>query len=307
MASLNDRRGKMKRTRRQGNTIVEYLLPAGLIVIATIGGWNLLSNSLASNFSSLKEDMQSQISATSKQKELAQLAQQVQTGQNEQIEDLMNQVGGAEGAISISELSEKIQTMGANGGTEILAAQLESYIEQLKASGELSDDQLGILEKLANEGHKLASAEKALEDAASNGQGTVTYDGQTYSLADFSQQFGFDNGVGIDAVKGMGSGSAMEKLKPFMQLYEQANASGALSDPAVNSQIQNLSSQIAALSDLAKWNYNSSGTDKGYAYVTAMEQIGVQDPAGTISDTTDGKSGEICGVGSGTDSGTQCN
>lgn len=296
-----------KRTHRQGNTIAEYILPAGLIVVATIGGWTLFSKNLASSFSFLKDDMRSQISATAKQKELTQLAQQVQAGQNEQIEDLLNQAGRSGGAISISELGEKIQTVGANGGTEILASKLKSYIDQLKASGELTGDQLGILERLANEGHKLAGAEKALEDAANNGQGTVNYDGKNYSLDEFSQQFGFDNNIGIDATKSMSSDSAMEKLKPFMQLYEEANASGALADPAINSQIKNLSSQIAALSDLAKWNYKSTGKDKGYAYITAMEQIGAQDPGGKVSDATHGKSGDICGVGSGTDSGTQCN
>lgn len=215
-------------------------------------------------------------------------------------------------------VQEAIQVSGANGATDQLASTMKAYVEQLLADGKLTDDQASILTRLANEGHALAGAEKLLEDATMSGSSNITFNGQTYSVADFSEMFGVDPGKGIAATaKNMSSADAKALSAPFIDLYNQAKSSGALSDPAVASVIDSLSGQIYVMSDLAKWNAKgvANGSiskdayfrDMSYGYVTAIQQTGVSDvPAQAISDTTHGNSSQICATGAGTDSGTNC-
>lgn len=215
-------------------------------------------------------------------------------------------------------VQEAIMVSGANGATDQLASTMKAYVEQLLAEGKLTDDQASILTRLANEGHALAGAEKLLEDATLNGSSTVNYNGQTYSVTDFTEMFGVDPGKGIAATaKNMSAADAKALSAPFVDLYTQAKASGALSDPAVASVIDSLSGQIYVMSDQAKWNAKgvANGSipkenyfqDMSYGYVTAMEQTGVSNlPPGAISSATHGNSSQICSTGAGSDSGTNC-
>lgn len=302
---------RLKATR--GNALVEYLLPGGLITVVAVGALMTLSTNFNADFGMVKSDMLAKNSSASKQAALHALQKQA----FQAVASTAPLPGGKPGpgkgsnasssAVSLDDMSKIIQTSGANGGTETLASTMEAYIQKLKADGTLTPAQLDILTKLANAGHDLAQGEKALQDAVNAGQSSVTYNGQTYSVTDFKEQFGFNNNVGIDAAKTMDASSAMGQTAPFLNLYQQAQASGALSDPNVSSQVNYLSTQIAALSDLAKWNTASDATNLSYGYVTAMQQVGVSSAPPNISDATHGNSGAICGVGTGTDSGTNCN
>lgn len=301
------------RRRQPGNTIFEYLLPAGLIVGVSIGAFTLLSGALNKQFGALDTHMKGKVSNAQQQAALQQMKKAAFTAAATAPTGT-KPAGGASAAgalpsgVSLSDISSVIQTAGANGGTEVLAAALASYIQKLKEAGSITPEQEDILTKLANAGHSLAGAEKALDDAVKGGQSSVTFNGQTFAVNDFKEQFGFNNSVGIDASKSMDASSAMPQLAPFMNLYQQAQASGALSDPAVEGQVTYLSKQIAALSDLAKWNTTSTATNLSYGYVTAMQQVGIPDAPPSISDATHTNSAGICGSGGGgTDTGTKCN
>lgn len=299
------------RKRHAGNTIFEYILPGALIIFGCIGALTLIGTGLNGHFGLLKNNMNSQVSNTQKQVQLQQMAKASFSAtvipSSTTPGGSGSAAGGIPGAVGLADISSVIQTAGANGGTETLASAMAAYIQQLKDQGVLTPEQLSLLSQLANAGHDLANAEKALNDAVKGGQGTVTYNGQTYTVADFQQQFGFNNNVGINAATSMDASAAMGQLAPFMNLYQQAQSSGALSDPAVESQITYLSKQIAALSDLAKWNTTSSATDLSYGYVTAMQQVGIPDAPPSISDATHSNSADICTTGTGKDSGTNCN
>jgi len=135
----------------------------------------------------------------------------------------------------------------------------------------------------------------------------VTYNGQTYTVSDFTQQFGFNNSVGINATNTMSASSAMPQLAPFVNLYQQAQSSGILSDPVVNEQVTYLAKQIAALSDLAKWNTQSTPQNLNSGYVTAMGQLSLTNAPPSISVATHTDSVGICTANStGTDTGTSC-
>jgi hypothetical protein len=293
-----------------GNAIVEYALPGAVILVVCIGLLAALGAGLNGKFGLMKKDMTAKANA-------AQSQEQQHRAQKNAFQAAMAEVyktgGGSSsggsfdaGRVSPEELTKVIQTAGANGGTETLASALKKYAEQLKAQGNVSDEQLSILTQMANAGHDMAQAEKALQDAATSGKGTVNYNGQTYALDDFRQQFGFDNRVGIDGAISMDPSNAQSQLAPFMKLYAQAQSSGALKDPAVEETVTYLSKQIVALSDLSKWNTTTSPKDLGYAYTTAMDQLDIKGPPKSISDATHKNSGGICGAGNGNDSGTRC-
>ena len=306
---------RTQRSAANGNAIVEYILPAILVVALSVAALSAIGAGLNGKFGTMKTTMQSKINGAQQQNQVH-LAQKnaFQPAGSFSVTSGGSGKGGTTGTLppnlsglSPADISKIIQTAGANGGTETLALALQKYAQQLLASGTLTPDQANILTKLANAGHDLAAGEKALQDAVNNGQSTVNYNGQTYSVADFQAQFGFnDSSGGINNASNMNASAAVGQTAPFMNLYQQAVSSGALSDPTVSAQITSLSKQIAALSELAKFNTTTSATDLSYGYVTAMQQVGVTNAPVTISGQTNTNSGQICNTGSGTDSGTAC-
>jgi hypothetical protein len=63
-------------------------------------------------------------------------------------------------------LSKSIETVGGNGTTQLLLANLRSLAKQLVDQGKISQDEYNRMEALANQGHRLASIQKLLENAA---------------------------------------------------------------------------------------------------------------------------------------------
>jgi len=301
----------VRRRRYSGNAIVEYVMPGALVLVGSISLIAAIGAGLNGQFGTIKKDMSSKISAAQAQENL----HNMQKNAFEAAASAATKTGGTSGngaapsanmaGLKPDDIAKIIQTAGANGATETLADALTKYAEQLKASGNLTPDQANILAKLANEGHNLAGAEKALQDAVSGGQGTVNYNGKSYSVSDFSAQFGMTNG--ISGVSGMSSANANPQMAPFLSLYEQAKSSGAMNDSAVSNQVSYLSQQITALSELAKTNIAQgvSQTDQSYAYTTANAGgsygMGLTAaPDGTsISGQTHSDSSGICAAGSG--------
>jgi hypothetical protein len=283
-----------------GNTLLEYTAIACLILILTLGAWQALGLNLKAHMGLLKNSMRSQLNDAKVQVQLQQLKksafQKAATAANAKMMTSGNVITAA-GLVSIADMQSAIQTVGANGATDILASSLKGYITKLQQDKNLTSEQINLLSQLAEEGHTLANGEKALHDAVTAGQSTVIYNGHSYAVSDFQQQFGFINNVGINASITMDADKAMPQLAPFVKTYQQAVTSGALKDPDVQNQVTYLSKQIAALSDLAKWNTTTGPQDLNSAYVTAMKQIGIQDAPASISEATDTDSTGICNSG----------
>jgi len=299
---------------QDGHTFTEYTMIAAFVLIATAATWTQIANGFTTKTGQARDDFKSRIASAQKQAAADAAAAAAAAAAAKAAAALPAGPGSggagagsaAVGPVSVTGISNIIQTAGANGATDSLASSMEALAKQLLASGKISQDQANLIQQLAQAGHDMAGAEAALQSAVKSGSGTVTHNGQTYAVADFQAQFGFDNGVGINAASSMSSSSAMAQLQPFMNLYDKVQASGALSDPTTASVVTNISKQIASLSDLAKWNTTTSELDLSYAYVTAMGQVGVTDAPTSISDATHGGSTVICGAGAGTDSGTSC-
>lgn len=201
-----------------------------------------------------------------------------------------------------------VSTTGSNGGTEILANTLIATAEQLLAAGEMDKAQYNDLVALANQGHKIASIEKAVEDAAHNlppgeklsWETQVTWEGQQLTAYDLYLKIGYFY-VTKNDLQTTGYLNETERagtdVKQLQTLYQNALSSGALSDPSVQTLVSGLTTDIASMS---------------YDFIVAMNQLvdGSLSPSqlneSLASQLTHSDSADICKTGSATDSGIQC-
>lgn len=285
-----------------GNAIVEYLLPATVVTVASISVIIAIGSGLNTQFGLVKSDAQSKASNAQTQ---IQNQQTLQNGFKPTASSVLQGKGIQPSAMLINGVANVVQTVGANGGTDMLATTLDNYIQYLEQNSNLTPAQINQLSQLANAGHELASEEKALQDALNSGQSTVTYNGQTYSIADYQAQFGFNTtGWNNDDILNQGSG-ANSKLAPFINLYQQAQADGALNDPAVASVVKFLSSQIAALNQISSLPDDmTSLATQNSAY--SLFNVTYTNPPATIPGVTNSNSSGICTSGKSADSGTSC-
>jgi hypothetical protein len=301
----------------KGNALTEYgfigLLVLGVCVVALSG----LGDSLLKNLDGFQKSL---VKKPNTQASLVAGSVPGTPGKPGSITDGGSSLGELVKGLSVKEMEATIQVSGANGATKELASKMTAYASQLLAEGKLSEEQADMISRLANEGHKLAIAEKLLEDAYARKSDSIVYGGQTYTRAAFGELFGFNRLHGI-----VGSATSMESqmtnAKPmtasFLTMYNQAKDAGALSDPAIARTIENLSTQITVTSDLLKWNLeeaDKSGRSMqdyqsrlGMGYVTALYQINLPDLAAeAASDLTHEDSRDICRTGGGQDQGRQC-
>jgi hypothetical protein len=221
-----------------------------------------------------------------------------------------------------SPLGQSIATLGANGTTTVLANNLAQLAQELLESGDISESQYNILIQLSDAGHKQAMIEAVIEHAANSAAGAssstfldntqVVLDGHTKTIGELWNSLGYNapggggryftstgkvvNTLPADLLHPASSDVA-SSLEAFLDVYHQAESSGALSDPVVEQVVSSLSTQIALTSD---------------ALVQAVGQVYLgNSPAGQIqtlaaSATTHMDSAGICTAGSGTDSGVSC-
>jgi Flp pilus assembly pilin Flp len=297
----------MRLKSHKGTTITEYTIIAVVVLIATVGLWTQIANGFTDKMSKTRDDFKSRISSAQKQAaaDAAAAAAAAKTASSA----LPPAPGSSAvvGPVSVSGVSSIIQTAGANGATDSLASSMEALTAQLLAAGKITQAQANLIEQLAQAGHTMASGEAALKSAVDSGASTVTFNGQTYSVADFQAQFGFDNSEGaVAGASNLETSHPMAQLQPFVDLYHQVEKSGALSDPTADVVVTGITQEIASLSDLAKWNTTTDPADLVSAYVTQIQDIGVPDIPTTISGATDQGSTVLCGAGGGADSGTSC-
>jgi Flp pilus assembly pilin Flp len=159
--------------------------------------------------------------------------------------------------------SERILTVGVNGSSELLASQLSQTAELLLAENKVTEEQYNILAKLAKQGQQIAQIQSMVSSAlhASNGNydqfanTNVTLDGKTYTALQLTSLIGFSGPTpeyfGTNDILAAGS-TAEPEIASFLNLYQQALASGALSDPVAKATIDSASSQIAGLGEVTE-------------------------------------------------------
>jgi Flp pilus assembly pilin Flp len=287
-----------------GNAITEYALVSVLVIVVCITAMQLLGNGFHTAMANIRDDVKSHNQATiaiMKQKN-AQAAGYISSTS-------MSQAQLADLQMS---LSEKLQTTGANGSTNMLSDQIASAATLLFSEGKIDQSQYDILMKLSNQGHQIAQIESIVADAlkTANGDATafanikITWEGQTYTAAEMSGLIGFDAVYPSDFTSPTSNILAQQtgakaEISDFLSLYNEAMASGALSDPALKATVESASTQIASMGELVEdsvWHftyYGESGT---------LEAVNAR----AASTATTMNSTNVCTAGSFQDNGILC-
>lgn len=310
---------------RRGHTITEYGLILGSIAVMCVVGVGLLSNNVSDHLYLMISDRASQATAavlpyaappasTAPQTVFA--TTQSNAAQSRPSTSKGNDPLPAAALISPVNTRNTILVSGANGATQQLANTLIAHIQTLLQTEAIDQAQSQVLMQLANEAHTLATAEKVLEDAILEGKTEVTYNNVRYTTSRLSLELGIsppnDNWT-------MEPKYAEKLMAPFVQQYQTALTTGALSNPSVKAQVTQLSYQIVAIGDALSWSFDrlktKSQPDKTVSTLNNNTADTFQiDMTGTpfsfevpvASAKTRQNASKICTTSTGTDTGTQC-
>jgi hypothetical protein len=226
---------------------------------------------------------------------------------------------GASQALLVSPQTVKntISVVGANGATNQLASALEAQAKSLLAAGEIDATQANLIITLANNGHYLASAQKAYEDAVSAEQKQVTFENKTYNLNEFGSMLGFTNSSNSHQNWEIPPDLAGKFLAPFATTYQQVKQSSLSANAAVNQQLRGLIMQIGANADALGWAADDLQTGEITAaqmnvqaaqhFVVNMDGTPPAVPISSVaSDRTTQNSSQLCNTGGGEDHNEQC-
>ena len=261
---LADSANRKRNKAGAGTTMTEYALAGVLVAGVSIAGLQLLGNSVNSSLATmLHKDPSAKPSQPAAAPALpadtsaatppstVQPPAYVTTFTQSQLDQLQ------------MSSSERILTVGVNGSSELLASQLTQTADLLLSENKVTQEQYNILAKLAKQGQQIAQIQSMVSDAlhASNGDydqfanTSVTLDGKTYTALQLTSLIGFSGPTpeyfGTNDILAAGS-TAEPEVAEFLNLYQQALASGALSDPAAKATIDSASSQIAGLGEVTE-------------------------------------------------------
>lgn len=221
---------------------------------------------------------------------------------------------------SPNETAQRIQVAGANGTTREMLGNFEKWIQEMLDAGQIDDAQANKLQKMANDGYYLASAQKALEDAISQGKTSFIFEGRKYSAADMAHEIGLDPGSGVSSWD-LDPAYSKAIIAPLATSYQQAKVDGTLSNPVVKQKVSELMIQIAAASDALSWNtdvaLNSGANIQGAQFNQTTADYFKQNLGGAVvkisskptsaSGVTRENSSQMCTLGAGTNKGQKCN
>lgn len=123
-------------------------------------------------------------------------------------------------------VAQSVQTIGANGTTDLLASNLTAMANQLLEKGEITQDQANSLIKLANQAHHMAEIQKILEkssaemgnDVTAFKSTPVTIDGVTYP-----NSYEAALSIGMDDNNASAKGPELQKFWDLFSDAFQAN------------------------------------------------------------------------------------
>lgn len=244
-----------------------------------------------------------------------------------------------------SNLSQAVETVGADGTTDLLVANLRSLAKQLKDGGKISEDQFNHLNNLANQGHSMASLQRSIEAAAHAAKGSKSDFLKTSLL--FNNAQGSPNAISSLLVVGPQRISQVDGTQPlpddlipivkklapatleilkgfsmedaehpyvgaealaFFREYQQVSQDGTLNEPQINRIVSNLVSNIYNIGE--RFTYSTSLTalpvdTDGHDADLTSFTPGIFNKT-VASNVTNLKSADICSTGGGTDSGIHC-
>lgn len=238
-----------------------------------------------------------------------------------------------------TDLPKSIETAGTNGTTRLMADSMKALVDELLAAGEISPQEAQKLTVLANAGHALAEAQRQVEDGYASagwdfGQtdtvavtvGGKNFPSLTQAADDLFVLYTADDDAGMWAAIESGDyagamqavsdsytswNGAGKLMTPFMAAYKDALDSGALSNPAANQVVSELSAKILMMSQSMGWaqlevaELAEAGTKPSNELLTG-NILSYMPNNMEVSTQTHVNSGGICTTGNGTDSGVHC-
>ena len=147
-----------------------------------------------------------------------------------------------------SNLTQSIETAGANGATEALLNHIESIAKQLASQGKITSEEYNQMMALVKQGQLIASAEKAVENAIKTSNydqrvlsnTAVLFNGKSYTVAELTTQFGYTGPERGPAI-------VQPMLATFLNL-QQKTLKG-IQDPIVKQTVAMLSDQVASVAN----------------------------------------------------------
>lgn len=193
-----------------------------------------------------------------------------------------------------AKLSETVMTIGVNGSTEKLIATLRSLAITLGESGKITPEQQNLLFQMANKGHTLAEAEKAIENIALSATSSADFKATPVTIGEkqYASPIEAALEIGVDGDNNRGS-----ILQDFDNLYQQLKQSQALKDPAVQQLVSAIHKDI----------YNLADSTEGTVWSISQGEVSPDKlQENTASTVTHSKSSILCEAGDSRDSGIRC-
>jgi hypothetical protein len=255
-----------------GQSQSEYVLAAALVVILVLPA--LLG--LGRNLNTVLDTMvPTRASAVAKSMKVIAVQEPAEARPGHQTRVPVHSLSSTEKVALSQNLANKVQTLGANGTTTLLANQLAMLARQLLMEGKVDTEQYNAIMALSNQGHRMAMIEGKVEEAMQLSRGnntqfntlSVNVDGKVYSAIDAALILGYSN-VGAETLASENllnthfeGGS---ELNRFLSLYHQVEAMGLMSDPSVKATIDSAAWQIVSVGELMEGNvwYYSTGVLK---------------------------------------------
>lgn len=214
-----------------------------------------------------------------------------------------------------TDTAKAVEVMGANGATEVLASTLQNLAAQLLANGEISKEDYASLMVLANKGHKLGetlgiiSSVMTPDKNLTTASGTmVQFNGGEYNLTApliaLASGFPYRSGITDPLAPGIDSRAYSGDLLTFYNTYQSLEQKGALADPRTRAVVHELGSEIISVT-LGFGNVYNDFYKVHSSNPNAL--IPADMHTGQIAEQlVHRNSAGICSAGGGSDSGIHC-
>lgn len=291
--------------RSKGNSILEYTVVGFLMVAVCVGVLMSLGKQMNTLIGDLKTDMKEH-KAIAAQVNAEGYIQKSSMGLKESMNTYFVGLNQEDEKLLQKNFSGKLQTLGANGTTELLAKQIALLAKSLYEKGEITEEQRQTLLELANKGHDMAHVEGLVEDfveLAGDRQKefsskTYEFQGKQYTPMELVQMVGYVGSYSSDLLRETPGGGAL--LTDFQRLYQEADKNGSLSNPAMKSLVMAAAAQIVMTGELVENSYYHY--EIGYLKFKNKSDMMNQ----MASDATNLHSSHICTAGNNINGGTFC-
>lgn len=302
---------------QSGNGMTEYILPVAVIGTLVFAGMPAVMGGLFNTFSGAlgngNEPVQNKTLKVTPLGSISQPVAEIQATDGVRPDQITLQDGTVLSITGlVNNFKERVETVGANGTTDQIAASLKALALQLKEAGKIDTDQFNKLEALANEGHNLAVYQKRIEDLAKSGSvasykasgGALTAAYMTQNNETSPTYYVPTSQLDPKTLELFGLSTTLKStgkgLFNLLKAYEEVASNGTLSDPAINQLVTTLSIQIKTMSyevttarQYAMWNLGEFPPSQLQSQMAASAESNLN-------------ASIICATGGTADTGTHC-